>query len=170
MDIFYIKLIGRRIAIGLHLKGRDLGDISDVLKYQQLRKGDIDKLMFSTYLALSTKLSQEIPNLLVEERNWIEQELGINIHNTTDRNAHRILKEYLSKLHDNLRKAGCPDDFVDEKLLIASNESAQHHLRTAMKLATKYHIYDFRAGLEKLSCRMVGKDEALFDLLLNGLS
>ena len=143
MSKFYTKLIGRRIAIGLHFKGWDLVDISDILKHQELRGNTADRQLFNSYLALSTNLKNEIPgHLLVEEKNWLEQDLKISL-NSNDLHFYNRLRDILANLQDQLREKDCPHDFVDdEKIAISNKEHASKYLDLAFDLAIKYDVWE----------------------------
>lgn len=143
MKKFHIKLIGRRIAIGLFLKGWELGAISDILKYQEIRHNPPDRQLFSAYLALSTNLEGEIPsNLLVEEREWVENQLGYSL-SPVDKNFYYALQLILEEVQDLLRDKGCPNDFVDEPILIGSSRHCLSYVTQAAKLAREYGVNHF---------------------------
>lgn len=138
MEKFYIKLIGRRIVVGLSLRGWDKGDISDILKDKELRAREADRQLFSAYLALSSKSEKEIPgNLLLEERRWVEEDLGYSL-NAVDKNFFLALKGVLEEVSDALYKNDCPDEFADTTIIINNKQTAQQYLRTAAKLSRQY--------------------------------
>jgi len=124
LNRFYVKLIGRRIAIGLFAKGWDIRDISNILKYQELNDEAIDRQLFSSYLALSTDLEKIIPNrLLVEERNWMETHTGYSMH-PDDRRFYAALRELLEEFQQELYDANCLHEFVEETILIGNKKAA----------------------------------------------
>ena len=63
-------MIGRRIALGLSLKGWVADEISSILKYRTLEEeDDIDRQLFSAYFAMSSHIEPDIPNyILIEEK------------------------------------------------------------------------------------------------------
>lgn len=156
MDHFYNKLIGRRIALGLFLKGWKTGEISDILKYKYLdHSSSPDRGLFSTHLAISTNLEKEIPHgLLIEERTWIENDLGISLE-SSDRVFFSVILKKLSPWQDVFRKKGSEDDFVEE-ITIANKEQLYAAMQQAYNIAKTYNmerklIEDFESLSDKLS-------------------
>ena len=143
MEKFYVKLIGRRIAIGLYFKQWEEGEISDILKYQEFRDHEVDRQLLTNYLALATKLSKIIPGqILVEERNWVEQSLGVSL-DPIDRNFFDQLKRTLELVQEVLYKNGCADDFVERSIFIGNREMAHTLIKEAAELTKEYRSWSF---------------------------
>lgn len=141
MEKFYTKLIGRRIAIGLTLSGWEAGEISSILKYRTLEaEDDVDRQLFSAYFAMSSNIEQDIPNhILVEERNWINNYLGISIV-PDDRQLFSLLKERIERFQDMLRPTKCSDDFLDEKIILGNSVQAKEVLEKVKKIAFNWDM------------------------------
>lgn len=138
MDKFYIKLIGRRIAIGLYLKGWKKEDISDILKFKELKSNSADRQLFSAYLALSTKIEDEIPTyLLVEERKWVETYLGFTLE-PRNKSLFYILKKLLEEVSVKLYENNCPAEFADSEIIINNSDSAHTLLSQAYYLSKEF--------------------------------
>ncbi|MEM6268119.1 MAG: response regulator [Bacteroidota bacterium] len=72
LEKFRIKLIGRRIVIGLYCDGWEMEEIATILQLKALNKSynNVNQLI-NSHLALPTDLKKGIPDqLLVEERDW----------------------------------------------------------------------------------------------------
>jgi len=151
MEHFYTKLIGRRIALGLHLKGWSAGKISDILKLGYLDAEDLDKGLFSTHLALSTNMDKDIPyRLLVEERSWVEHTLGYAL-GVLDRHLFQAISSALGVLQDEFRKRNSAEDFLDEEIVIGTKEHVYQYLQKAYSIASEVGVETmFRRGMEKL--------------------
>lgn len=166
MDNFYIKLIGRRIALGLHLKGWAIEDISDILKDRSLGRNTIDKQLFSAYLALSIYLDREIPNrILIEEQQWVESYLGIQLYDTSTRQAYKLIRQLLEELKDELYQKGCGDDFVEDDFVFHDHEEVIKYIQQAKQFAQQYHVYDFEARLNDLKTKFTPHNKVLTQLL-----
>ncbi len=83
MEKFYVKLIGRRITLGLYAKGWNINDIASILKDQKLESNfNNTKQLFNSYLSLSRQLEKEVDkHLLVEEMLWLEEHFNFTPHN-----------------------------------------------------------------------------------------
>lgn len=79
MEKFRDKLIGRRIALALHIKGFSSEEIQEAMRGNIAP--DNGRQFFSTYLALSTNLDNLIPEgLLVEEKFFLEYFMGFPLN------------------------------------------------------------------------------------------
>ncbi|NUQ25133.1 MAG: hypothetical protein HUU34_14395 [Saprospiraceae bacterium] len=141
MEHFYNKLIGRRIALGLYLNGWPTHDISDIMKYGELKHSrETDKTLFSTHLALSINLNNDIPHrLLVEERVWIENELRISLEPIDKFFFHEVVK-LLEKWQDILRKKGSPHDYVENEITIGSQDQLYTIMTQAFGIAKEFEM------------------------------
>lgn len=151
MNNFYTKLIGRRIAIGLFLKGWSEYDISDILKYQELKTNHYDRQLFNAYLALPKNIGNAIPTyLLIEERNWVQHKLKISL-DVYQKNFFNVLKEAVETLQDKLYKAGCADDFVEAEIKIATVKQAEQVVSKAILFAEQFKLdAEFKTDIQNL--------------------
>lgn len=147
MDSFYIKLIGRRIALGLYLMDWSIDEISDILRYQELKDESPDRQLLSSYLALSLDFEDVIPDqLLIEEKLWLEDELKIAL-DSADRTFYEQLKIVLDDIIDKLRELGADDPLL-EGLNIANSIQLERELKKMSILCNEYGLYTF--FIEKL--------------------
>jgi CheY-like chemotaxis protein len=140
MNEFYTKLIGRRIAIGLHLLNWDINDISDIMKFQELRDKAADRQLMSSYLALSLNLEDIIPNqLLIEEYLWIQNTLKIAL-DSADRVFYARIKFVLDDVQQALRDADADDPLLEE-LEIGNKTQLEKMLTQLAGLCKTYGVF-----------------------------
>lgn len=154
MEKFFHKLIGRRIALGLYLKGWNIHDIAAILRNRHLRESPNNvKNLFNSYLSLPMNLSADIPDrLLVEEKDWIVNYLGISL-DPTSKVLYMRLTDILSGLQSSLEKIvseGRYDDFFEWEN-ISNSSQAKQLLTLAKKLLIKFPQYqpEFRDKLRE---------------------
>jgi CheY-like chemotaxis protein len=148
MEKFYTKLIGRRIAIGLTLKGWSGTEISSILKLRTLEEdNEIDRQLFSAYFAMSSNIEQDIPNhILIEEKNWVANHLGLSVA-PDDRQLYALLKEKVEDFQDLLRHTSCSDDFLDEKIVLSNKTQTKDILEKVKTFAFAWSLNNKMSSL-----------------------
>jgi CheY-like chemotaxis protein len=155
LEKFRIKLIGRRIALALHLRE---GLTREAIYYAMQKnpiintrnlhadkktKGKINQLL-STHFALS--FETDMPNhLLVEEKSWLNRDMQIDL-DQLNRDAFAEIEGCLSLFQDELGSE-CPDPFIDKEIRVLSLESARKYLQEAHNVA---RLFDAEKQLRRL--------------------
>lgn len=189
LEKFRFKLIGRRIALALHIaEGLDRKGIFYALKKDpivgkviNLNSDETKKLnnqinqLINTHLALS--LETDIPdNLLPEERYWLITYMNMDIDKSNlFQEAFIALENILTCIQDELRQQEYYGPFIDKDIRILSKNQAKEEVGMAIRLADKFEIKDsiqslfielFQEAEENRFLKLALKYSELYDLCL----
>ena len=147
LEKFRIRLIGRRIAIGLYSElGFTRKGIFYAMRKQpyivslsdfgpennQVSKKSIDALL-ATALALS--IEDDFPDhLLVEERHWLHEKLNPDLNTLTE--VYELLTQQLQDFQNKLKHSH-GDPFLDIEILISNFDTAKKMLQLAYEAAER---------------------------------
>lgn len=158
MEKFYVKLIGRRVALALHQRSKwsddnwTVGDIANVLKYRTINPTTGSSIKFLTsFLCLPKEMDDDIPhNLLVEERAWL-MSLGL-LRKQPDEILYKALYKFTNKLCNKFRTSSR----VPEKYSFIFDSDEVPYF-TQRKTAIKY-----LASLDELTRLSFNREQRLF--------